>query len=193
MTYRFGDSSVVQGISEADLAEGYRVLNVGSWRASAEYSPATVNVGVGDLWATNVKAWSFADNAIKRVIASYNEPFVTLPNDPLAAAKVIFMWGARVDPRAGNDGRFIFTCAQSETADHYINETDGQIRNTTTYLTETNTSAENAYMISEIEVNLAAAGWEDRPTLFGLGRNGTAATDTFGVAVIVYGIQILVK
>ena len=192
MTYRFGDSSVIQGISEADLAEGYRVLDVGSWRAAAENAAATVNVGIGNLWATNAKAWSFADNQYKRINASFNEPFTAMPVGALTTAKISFMWGTRVS-RSGDDCRFLFTCAQSETDDNYIDETDSHIRNLASYLTETLTAETNAYMISTITANLSGAGWTDKPTFFGFGRNGPAASDTIGAAIIVYGIQILVK
>jgi len=180
------------GLTEAELAEGYRRLPVHGWKASATNGAATANVALGNTFNTNAKFFSFATNQIKYIVSGEDLPFVWPPSGQiLSAAKLRIMWGQRGQAAATNSVVWNFQAIQAETADQILTATDAEVRNLSTSLTSQEPSNRYAYKIETIDLTLT--GWEDRPSMFILGRTGTDGADNLGVAAIVYGIELLVK
>jgi len=180
------------GLTEAEIAEGYRVLDIHGWKASSTSGAASGNFAIGNTFNTNAKFFSFATNQIKYIVSGEDLPFLWPPaGQVLTSARLKVMWGQRGGAGGVNSVVWNFQAIQAETADQLLTTTDAEVRNVSASLTSQEPANQFAYKIDNIDLTLT--GWEDRPSMFVLGRTGTDGADDLGVAAIVYGIELMVK
>jgi hypothetical protein len=198
MAYRHGHKDLLYsyGITEAEFAEGYRLVNIPTgWLASSSNGAATGNFAMGNSFNTNAKFFSFADSAAKYIVSGEGLPFVGLPDDTISSARLKVMWGQRGQPVGDptlNVVTWNFQAIQTEDADLIIDNNDANVINVamTTHVDEP--AARYAYKISAFDLPLTSFA-ANRPTMFTLGRKGANGSDTLGVAAIVYSIALLIK
>ena len=180
------------GLTEAELAEGWRRLPVHGWKASVANGASLANIALGNTFNTTAKFFSFATNQIKYVVSGEDVPFVWPPSGQvLTHARLKIMWGQRAQVAATDSVVWNLQAIQAETSDQILTANDVDVRNLSASLTSQEPSNQYAYKIDSIDLTLT--GWEDRPSMFVLGRTGTDGADNLGVAAIVYGIELLVK
>lgn len=179
------------GLTEAELAEGYRRVHTHGWKQTAVNGASLANIAVGNTFNTNTKFFSFATNQIKYIVSGRDVPFVWPPaGQILTNARLKIMWGQR-SVAATDSVVWNFQAIQAETAAQLLTTTDADVRNVTASLTSQEPTDQYAYKIDSID--LVLTGWEDRPTMFVLARTGTDGADDMGNAAILYGIELMVK
>ena len=197
MAYRHGHKDLLYsyGITEAEFAEGYRLVNIPTgWLASSSNGAATGNFAMGNSFNTNAKFFSFADSAAKYIVSGEALPFVGQPDDTISSARLKVMWGQRNQPAGSplNVVTWNFQAIQTEDADLIIDNNDANVINVAMSSHEDEPAAQYAYKISTFDLTLSNFA-ANRPTMFTLGRKGANTSDTLGAAAIVYSIALLIK